>query len=136
MNNMFNIQWIDDPEILYSLISNTYLFGVCFGLFAIIIALLVACIIKWQGYPDTSYKERRLWWIIIGIGISIFFALWNSYYCVPKIDGEECSIKDFTTAYLVSTIICLACFFIVSIITMLIFRSSKWGSILGPTKNK
>ena len=144
--NMFSMSQVSTKSQVEALIQNTYIEAVIFAAVAFFIALGIAAIIKWQGKPDRSYVKRRIWWIIIGVVFPFVFWIINAMYVSSFIytTNSETGAKQayaqgsamFSTANVISTLVCLAVFVVVSIITMLIFRSSKWGSILGPTKNK
>lgn len=131
--NMFSMSPIENRQELGSLIQNTYFTALIFMAVAFAIALLIAKLIKWQGKPDNSYKKRRIWWIIIGIVVPFVFFLINATYVAGFIDRSSLSAK-FGTHNIIATLVCLAGYFVVSIVTMLLFRSSKWGSILGPSR--
>ena len=133
--NMFTMAEVEKKPQLDALIQNTYIEAIIFAVVAIAIAIGIAALIKWQGKPDRSYVKRRIWWIIIGVVFPLAFWIINATYVSGFI--TKCTLQSkFDTANVLSTLVCLGVFFLVSIITMLIFRSSKWGSILGPTKNK
>lgn len=131
--NMFSMGPIQGRQALESLIQNTYFTALIFMAVAFVIALVVASIIKWQGRPDNSYKKRRIWWIVIGIVVSVVFFLINAIHVASYFDQASLAAK-FGTANIIATLVCLVAYFVVSIITMLIFRSTKWGSILGQSK--
>ncbi|MBR6847235.1 MAG: hypothetical protein IKM74_03800 [Bacteroidales bacterium] len=133
--NMFSMAVIGSKKELEALISNTYFSSLAFAVVAILIALVIATLIKWQGHPDNSYKTRRAWWIIIGVVFPIAFWAINYFYVGKYIEKASWS-ADFMKANIFAALIGLGLYFVVSIITMLIVRSSKWGSILGKTKNK
>lgn len=133
--NMFSMAVIESKKELEALISNTYFSSLAFAGVALLIALVIALLIKWQGHPDNSYRTRRIWWIIIGVIVPIAFWAINYFYVGTYIQKASWS-ADFLKANIFATLIGLICYFLVSIITMLIFRSSKWGSILGKTKDK
>ena len=126
---------VTTKHALEALIQNTYITAVIFMLIAVLIAFIIASVIKWQGYPDYSYRKRRIWWIIVGIAVPLIFWIINAAYVSSFIDKSSW-IGKFGTCNVIATCSCIAAYFILSIVTMLIFRSSKWGSILGPTKNK
>jgi len=133
--NMFSMAVIESKKELEALVSNTYFSSLAFAAVAILIALVIATLIKWQGHPDNSYKTRRICWIIIGVVVPVAFWAINYFYVGSYIERASWS-ADFMKANILATLIGLGCYFLVSIITMLIFRSSKWGSILGKTKIK
>lgn len=132
--NMFSMGPIESRQELSALVQNTYFTALIFMAVAFAIALLIARLIKWQGRPDTSYKTRRIWWIVIGIVVAFTFFIINATYVAGFIEKSSLLAK-FGTANIIATVaICLVGYFVLSIVTMLIFRSSKWGSIIGPSK--
>ncbi len=132
--NMFSMGPIDTRQELESLVQNTYFTALIFMAVAFAIAVLIANLIKWQGKPDNSYKKRRVWWVVIGVVVAFVFFIINATYVAGFINKSSLMAK-FGTANIIATVaICLVGYFVLSIITMLIFRSTKWGSILGPSK--
>lgn len=133
--NMFTMKPVTSSKLIGSLIQNTYIAAAFFVVLAILIALLISTIIKWQGYPDTSYKKRRIWWIIVGVVVPVIFWMINATYVSGFIEKSS-YLGRFGTCNVIATLLVFAGFFVVSVFSMFCFRSSKWGSILGPTKNK
>ena len=133
---MFSMGPIETRQELTALVQNTYFTALIFMTVAFALALLIANLVRWQGKPDNSYKTRRIWWIVIGVVVAFVFFIINATY-VSGFIGNSSQMARFGKANIIATVaVCLVGYFIVSIITMLIFRSNKWGSILGPTKNK
>jgi hypothetical protein len=119
----------DSIKQVDALIGETYVYAVCVAIVALAIAYLIARIIKWKGGKyDSSPLKRRIWFIIIGLVGTIYFFLYNMMVVSPKITKEPLLAK-FRTSNLIATLCILAIYIILGIITMLIFRRSKWGSI-------
>lgn len=133
--NMFSMSMVESKNQLTTLVSNTWYSSFAFIGVAILLAIVIAVLIKWQGHPDNSYKKRRIWWIIIGIIFPVAFWAVNYFYVGGFINKAAWSSK-FLNTNIFASLAGLVTYYVVSIITMLMFRSSKWGSILGKTKNK
>jgi len=125
---------IDSLRQLQALIGDTYMYAVIVALVAVVIAYLVANLIKWGGGKfDTSHVKRRVWYIIIGIITLIAFYLYNTLYVGGFITRAPLLAK-FKTANLFATLCILGVYVALGIVTMLLLRRSKWGSILGKSK--
>lgn len=129
--NMFDMTEIVEEAELKDLVVNTYVFAVIALVIAFAVALLIAKLIKWQGNPDRSYVKRRIWCIVIGVVIPLLFFLRNATYCSSYIGDDEFSHSFTMHNCIASFVVIFLGYAILSIITMLIFRKSKWGSILG-----
>jgi hypothetical protein len=128
MNKIENIKQLD------ALISQTYMYGLIVAVVALVIAFLIANLINWEGgKTDSSYMKRRIWFIITGVTALIGFFLYNSIIVMDKIAKAPLQAK-FSNSNLITIAGILLIFFVGGIITMMIFRTSKWGSILGKSK--
>ncbi len=130
---MFSMKSVTTKAQIDALVQSTYIEAVIFAVVALVVAFIIASIIKWQGKPDRSYIKRRVSWIIVGIIFPMIFWLINATYVSGFIQKSSWS-GQFGKANIIATLVCLVAYFAVSIITMFIFRSTKWGSILGPSK--
>lgn len=127
MNKILNIKQVE------SLISETYMYAIIIAIAALLLAFIIANLINFEGGKnERSYIKRRIWFIVISALTPISFFLYNALIVSQKIVKPPLVAK-FTNANIVSTLIILAIIVVVGIITMLIFRKSKWGSILGKT---
>ncbi|GHU59392.1 hypothetical protein FACS189411_16160 [Bacteroidia bacterium] len=124
---------IETLKQVQALISDTYMYAVIFAVVAVVLAYIIANIIKWGGKNDTSHMKRRIWYIIIGIAVPIAFFLYNSLYVSSFITKAPLQ-AEFSTANILATLSLLVVYVALGIITMLILRRSKWGSILGKSK--
>jgi Na+/H+-translocating membrane pyrophosphatase len=125
---------IETLKQLQSLINETYMYAVIIGIVAVVLAFLIANLIKWGGGKnDTSHIKRRVWYIITGVVSTIAFYLYNALYVSSHIQKAPLQAK-FSTAEILATLIVLGVYVLLGIITMLIMRRSKWGSILGKSK--
>lgn len=125
---------IEALEEVQALIGKTYMYAVIIGIIAIVLAFIIATLIKWQGGKNPrDHVKRRIWYIIIGLVAPIAFFLYNALYVSSYITRAPLQAK-FATANIMATLAVLCVYVIVGILTMLIMRSSKWGSILGKSK--
>jgi len=119
---------------LKSLCRQTYMIAFIVAVLALVLAFILAKLILFEGGKnDRSYIKRRIWFIIIGLATPVSFYLYNTFVVMVKIKKAPLQAK-FSDCNLYATLIILGLYFVVGIITMLIFRKSKWGSILGKTK--
>ncbi len=110
------------------------MYGLIVAIVALVIAFLIANLINWEGgKTDSSYMKRRIWFIITGVTAMISFFLYNSIIVMDKIAKAPLQAK-FSNSNLITIVGILLIFFVGGIITMMIFRTSKWGSILGKSK--
>lgn len=122
---------IDALKQVHALIGETYMYAVIIGLAGLVFAFVIAYIVKFQGGKDPQdHITRRVWFIIIGLIAPISFFLYNTIYISSYIAKAPLQAM-FSTANIIGTIIVLLVYFVFGIITMLIMRSTKWGSILG-----
>ena len=117
-----------------ALIGETYMYAGIVAVIAIILAFIIANVIKYQGGKNaTDHIKRRIWYILIGLIATICFFLYNAIYVSDFITKAPLQAK-FSTANIIATLIVLGGYAVLGIVTMLIFRSSKWGSIIGKSK--
>jgi uncharacterized membrane protein YcgQ (UPF0703/DUF1980 family) len=125
---------IDKLKELEALISNTYMYAIIIAIVALVIAYIAVNLIKYRGGKHSNdHIKRRVWYIIIGIFTAISFFMYNNLIVSSSIAKAPLQAK-FSTANILATLSVLGIYGIVGIVTMLIMRSSKWGSILGKTK--
>ena len=118
-----------------ALIGETYMYAVIIGIIAVVLAFIIANAVKWQGGKNPKdHIKRRVWFIIIGLVAPIAFFLYNALYVSSYIAKAPLQAK-FATANIMATLIVLGVYVVVGIITMMIMRSTKWGSIPGKSKN-
>jgi len=117
-----------------ALIGMTYVYAIIVAVAAVGLAYIVARVIKFGGGKrDTSHIKRRVWYIAIGILAAVSFFLYNSLY-VSKFIMKAPLLAKFSTANILATLVILGVYAALGISTMLMLRTSKWGSILGKSK--
>lgn len=125
---------IETLRQVQALIGDTYMYAAIIAILALVLAYVVANLIKFQGGKNpTDHITRRVWFVIIGILSTIGFFLYNALYVSTFITKAPLQAK-FSSANLMATLMILGIYFVLGIIIMLIMRNSKWGSILGLSK--
>lgn len=118
---------------LNQLMNSTMIYAVVVGLIAVILAILLANIFPWEGGNDRSYIKRRIAFIVIGIVAVLGFWMYNDLIVVDNIRNAGFQ-NMFKACNLKCIGINLGVYLVASIILMLVFRHSKFGSILGKEK--
>jgi hypothetical protein len=122
---------IETLKQVQALIGETYMYAVIIAVAAVVLAFIIAQLIKWGGGKrDTSHIKRRVWFIIVGIMAPVAFFLYNALYVGSFITKAPLQAK-FSTANILAALTLLGVYVVLGIVTMLILRRSKWGSILG-----
>jgi hypothetical protein len=125
---------IDTLNQLDALIGQTYIYAIIGAAVALVLAFLIANLIKFEGGKNSrDHIKRRVWYIVIGIVFTFSFYLYNSLYVSDYITKSSLQAK-FSTANLFSTLVLLGIYIGAGLLTMVLIRSSKWGSILGKSK--
>jgi uncharacterized membrane protein YiaA len=119
---------------LDALIGQTYMYAVIAAFAALALAFLVAKLIKFEGGKNSrDHMKRRGWYIALGIIFTFAFYLYNSLYVSDYITKSSLQAK-FSTTNLLSTLTLLGIYVVTGLLTMMLIRSSKWGSVLGKSK--
>jgi hypothetical protein len=125
---------IDTLNQLDALIGQTYIYAIIGAAVALVLAFLIANLIKFEGGKNSrDHIKRRVWYIVIGIVFTFSFYLYNALYVSDYITKSSLQAK-FSTANLFSTLVLLGIYIGAGLLTMVLIRSSKWGSILGKSK--
>jgi hypothetical protein len=122
---------IDSIQELEALIGQTYMYAIIAAVIALALAFLVANLINWEGGKNSrDHIKRRIWYIVIGIISTFSFYLYNSLYVSTYIEKSSL-IAKFASANLLTTLALLGIYVVAGLLTMMLIRSSKWGTILG-----
>jgi hypothetical protein len=125
---------IEALKQVQALIGDTYMYAVIIGIVAVVLVFIIAGLVKYQGGKKTTdHITRRIWYIVIGLIVPIAFFLYNALYVSSYITKAPLQAK-FSTANILATLAVLGVYVVAGILTMLIMRRSKWGSILGKSK--
>ena len=129
---MRNIQTLAQ---LHSLQNETYIYATIVAIVIFALALLFASLTPYQGGKDKSYVLRRIWLILCVVIGSLGFWLYNQLYVMNFI--QQIAFKNqFATTNLICLAITIGGSLLISFVVMLIFRHSKFGSILGEERNQ
>lgn len=122
---------IETLKQVQALIGETYMYAAIIAIGALILAFIIANIIKYSGGKNSNdHYKRRVWFIVIGIFTPISFFLYNVLYVSSYIAKAPLQAL-FSKANIWSTFEVLFIYIVLGVLTMLIMRRSKWGSILG-----
>jgi hypothetical protein len=125
---------IETVKQVQALIGETYMYAVIVAVAAVVLAFIIVNSVKYQGGKNpTDHITRRIWYIVIGLVAPIAFFLYNTLYVSKYITKAPLQAK-FSTSCILATLAELGVYVIVGILMMLIFRRSKWGSILGKSR--
>jgi len=125
---------IDTLNQLDALVVQTYIYAIIAAVVALALAFLVANLTKFEGGKNSrDYIKRRIWYIILGIVFTFSFYLYNALNVSDYITKSSLQAK-FSTTNLLSTLALLGIYVVIGLLTMMLIRSSKWGSILGKSK--
>ena len=125
---------IETLKQVQALIGETYMCAAIIAIVALVLAFIIANVIKYGGGRNAAdHIKRRVWYIIVGLIAPIGFFLYNAFYVGTFISKAPLKAQ-FSTANILATLEVLGIYVVVGILTMFIMRSSKWGSILGKSK--
>jgi multisubunit Na+/H+ antiporter MnhB subunit len=126
---------IENIKQLNALVSETYMYAIIIAIVALVLAFIIAKLIKYQGGKNPSdHVTRRIWFMVLGLVTPIAFFLYNALYVSSYIIKAPLQAK-FSTANIIATLVVLGIYVVIGIISMMIMRSTQWGSILGKSKN-
>ena len=119
---------------LETLQNHTMIYAVIVFLAALLVAFIIANLIKYKGGQDKSYISRRIGFIVTGIVACVAFYLYNDLVVKGLIPNA-----GFKSMFVKTNITCLGIvaggYTIVGLLLMFIFRNSKFGSILGKKRD-
>lgn len=118
---------------LNELQNETYVYAAIVAILIFAVAFLLSNATPYQGGHDRSYITRRIWLIVcIAVG-SLGFWMYNDLYVASYIKKVA-----FQNQFASTNMTCLGITIIgsalISLIVMLCFRNSKFGTILGKKK--
>ena len=119
---------------LKDLQNETYVYAVVVVILIFGIAFLISKMIPYQGANDRSYIKRRVWLIVCMVVGSLGFWIYNDVY-VSSYIKKVAFQNQFSTTNFVCLAITLLGSAVLSLIVMVCFRHTKFGSILGKEKN-
>jgi len=121
------IPTIKTPMQLDSLTMQTYILGAIAGVVFLVIAILIAKAIKFEGGSNPKDPgKRRLWFWVLLFASFIAFFLYNMYFVTPTISPNLQS--KFMTPNIIASSIALGVYFVVGQLLAFIFSTGKLGN--------
>jgi hypothetical protein len=123
----FVIPTIKTPMQLKALAMQTYLFGAAAGLIFLLVAAIIAFLIKYEGGSNNKDEgTRRTWfWLLLIASFAAFF-LYHMFIVSKKVAPNLQS--KFMITNVTGTVICLLTYFIVGFMVSKVFATSKLGN--------
>lgn len=113
--------------------SDAWVYGLIVAGVALILAITIAFLINWRS-DRRDYITRRIAFIFIGFALPASYWLYNIKMVMPKIVNPGFQNMFVTTnLYIFISAVCI--YFVIGILLMFCFRTSKLGSILGKKKD-
>ena len=119
---------------LNGLQNETYVYAVIVAIAIFVLSYITANLIAYQGGNDRSYIKRRIGWIIWTTIGTLGFWLYNTLYVTSFIKQVAFQHQFSSTNMICLSITCIGSI-LISLIVMLCFRHSQFGSILGKERN-
>lgn len=125
---------IQNVKQLHALQDETYVYAAIVAIVIIMLSIITAWIIAYKGGDDRSYIKRRICWIVWTVVGVVGFWLYNDLYVKDHI--KQVALQNqFSATNLYCLFITLLGSVVISLVVMVCFRRSKFGSILGKKKN-
>lgn len=120
---------VKTPAQLDALSIQTYILGAVVGIVFLLIAVLIANAIKFEGGSNPrDPAKRKLWfWILLFLSFVGFF-LFNMFI-VAKTVAPNLQAK-FMTTNIIGSVIALSIYFILGFILSKIFKNGKVGNFI------
>lgn len=125
---------IQNVNQLHALQHETYVYAAIVAIVIIMLSIITAWVIAYKGGDDRSYIKRRIWWIVWTVVGVLGFWLYNDLYVKDHIK-QVAFQNQFSATNNYCLLITLLGSVVISLVVMLCFRRSKFGSILGKKKN-
>ncbi len=119
---------------LKELQNETYVYAVIVAIVIFCISLLISKMVPYQGGIDRSYVKRRIGWIVCTVVGALGFWLYNDLYVMGFIKKVALQ-NQFSATNMACLGITLLGSAVISLVVMVCFRRSKFGSILGKETN-
>jgi hypothetical protein len=117
-----------------ALISSSYIFAIIFMGVAILLAVLVSNIIKFEGGSNPKdEKKRRIWFWIFAILGPVSFFLFNVLSVIPSIRKGP-AVSKFGSTHIIASAIILVGYVVIGFILAKVMKNGKLGNWF-PSKN-
>lgn len=129
------MRYINTVAQLHSLQNETYIYAAIVAIAIFGVAFLLSNLTPFEGGRDRSYIKRRIWLIISIVIGSLGFWLYNQFFVMESIK-QVAFQNQFSSTNLVCLAVTALGSAVLSVVVMLCFRHSKFGSILGREKEQ
>lgn len=113
--------------------ADAWVYGMIVCGIALALAIVIAFIVPFRS-DFKDYVTRRVCFILAGLVFPAAYWLYNMQVIVPKISNPGFK-SMFEKTNLTVLLASIGAYFIIGIVLMLVFRKTKFGSILGKEKN-
>jgi preprotein translocase subunit SecG len=121
---------ISTIQQLQAQVSTTYIMAIICAGVCILLSIGIASMIPYSpGARDRSFVKRRIWYIILGFVAAVAFFLTNYFVIVDRIKSPALEAK-YINGLSISTGLLTGLYIVLGILIMVIFKKSKYGSIL------
>lgn len=127
---------IKTAPALKQAIMNTYLYDVILAIVLVLVMLLIANLINWQGGKnDKSGKVRRTWFFIL-CALTLVGSLAFDYFMFLKNISVPAFVGKYMTAMAVATVLATAVYFLVGFAIVKMSRIGTKIQSIFPKKDK
>lgn len=127
---------IKTAPALKQAIMNTYLYDVILAIILVLVMLLVANLIKWQGgRKDNSGKVRRTWFFIL-CALALVASLGFDYFMFLKNIAVPAFVGKYMTAMATASILSAVVYFIVGFAVVKLSRIGTKVQSIFPKKDR
>lgn len=113
--------------------ADAWVYGMIVCGIALALAIVIAFLVPFRS-DFKDYVTRRVCFILAGLVFPAAYWLYNMQAVVPKISNPGFK-SMFEKTNLTVLLASIGAYFIIGIVLMLVFRKTKFGSILGKEKN-
>jgi len=112
------------------LITNTYILAVITAVVFVLLAMLVAQLIAYQGgkKPRDPARRRTWFWILAFVNMTIFFS-WNYFYVQNQIKPVKALVNDFLMNSAIATGVSLIVYIILGFLLSRALKNRKFGTV-------
>lgn len=116
-------------KTLDGLITNTYILAIIVAIIFIVVSMLVANMIAYEGgKAPQDAKKRKVWFFVLGTFSTIVFFLWNFFHVSGLVKGAKAQ-DDFLMHNAIATGVTLVVYIIIGVIVSKLMKRSKYGTI-------
>jgi len=116
-------------KTLSGLVGNTYLLAVAAAVLFILLAMLIANLIAYEGgkKPRDAFR-RRVWFWVLCLPATLSFFLWNYFYVLELVKGAPAQNK-FLQHNIIATVVVLVLYIALGFVFSKIMKRRKFGTV-------